>query len=139
LPEAKRLGMGVVIIKVFARGELLARPAAEEDPTGLARDMIAFVLENQQVDCCLCGVHTEEHVRENFSASWTALTPRPANGWPGSRRRAWPGPMVGWNPPGFPHTTAEMSAAVARSQPNGPLRSADFGQGFVGAGHLTDR
>ena len=35
---------------------------------------IAFVLENRQVDCCICGVHTEEHVREHFSASWTGLT-----------------------------------------------------------------
>jgi aryl-alcohol dehydrogenase-like predicted oxidoreductase len=75
LPEAKRLGLGVVTIKAFARGELLARPAAKEDPAGLARDMLAFVLENRQVDCCICGVHTEEHVRENLSASWTGLTP----------------------------------------------------------------
>jgi aryl-alcohol dehydrogenase-like predicted oxidoreductase len=74
LPEAKRLGLGVVTIKALARGELLARPAAKEDPVGLARDMLAFVLENGQVDCCICGVHTEAHVRENFSASWTGLT-----------------------------------------------------------------
>ena len=73
--EARRLGLGVVTIKALARGELLNRPAALEDRAGLARDMIAFVLENPQVDCCICGVHTEEHVRENFSASWTKLTP----------------------------------------------------------------
>ncbi len=65
----------MVTIKAFARGELLSIPAALENPAGLARDMIAFVLENRQVDCCICGVHTEEHVRENFSASWTPLTP----------------------------------------------------------------
>jgi len=74
-PEAKKLGLGIVTIKPLARGELLAIPAAQENSAGLARDMIAFVLENRQVDCCICGVHTEEQVRENFSASWTALTP----------------------------------------------------------------
>ena len=74
LPEAKKLGLGVVTIKAFARGELLTLPAAKENPEGLARDLVAFVLENRQVDCCICGVHTEEHVRENFSASWTGLT-----------------------------------------------------------------
>ncbi|MGA2258637.1 MAG: aldo/keto reductase, partial [Thermoguttaceae bacterium] len=66
LPEAKRLGLGVVTIKAFARGLLFSSPVAEADPRGLARDMIAFVLENRQVDCCICGVHTEQHVRENF-------------------------------------------------------------------------
>jgi uncharacterized protein len=74
LPEAKRLGLGVVTIKAMARGELLATPAAQQEPADLARDMLAFVLENRQVDCCICGVHTEQHVRENFSASWTPLT-----------------------------------------------------------------
>lgn len=74
LPTAKQLGMGVVTIKAFARGELFSAPAAQENPKDLARDMIAFVLENRQVDCCICGVHTVEHVRENFSASWTGLT-----------------------------------------------------------------
>jgi aryl-alcohol dehydrogenase-like predicted oxidoreductase len=37
--------------------------------------MIALVLQEPQVDVCLCGVHTAAHVRENLSASWTALTP----------------------------------------------------------------
>lgn len=74
LPEAKRLGMGVVTIKAFARGVLFSAPAAQENAQNLGRDMIAFVLENRQVDCCICGVHTEQHVRENFSASWTPLT-----------------------------------------------------------------
>ncbi len=74
LPEAKKLGLGVVTIKAFARGLLFSSLAALADPGGLARDMIAFVLENRQVDCCICGVHTEGHVRENFSASWTRLT-----------------------------------------------------------------
>jgi len=74
LPEARRLGMGVVTIKAFARGELFTREPALKDSEGLGRDMLAFVLENRQVDCCICGVHTEAHVRENFSASWTPLT-----------------------------------------------------------------
>ena len=43
--------------------------------TGLARDMIAFVLENPQVDLCTCGVHTLGHVNENLSASGMKLTP----------------------------------------------------------------
>ena len=66
----------MVTIKAFARGELLTVPPALESPAGLARDMIAFVLENRQVDCCICGVHTLDHVRENFTASWTGLTPQ---------------------------------------------------------------
>jgi aryl-alcohol dehydrogenase-like predicted oxidoreductase len=37
--------------------------------------MVAFVLENKQVDICTCGLHTLEQMRENFSASWTPLTP----------------------------------------------------------------
>ena len=73
LPAAKKIGLGTVTIKPFARGALLK----DRDPgaAGLARDMIAFVLDNRQVDCCICGVHTEAHVRENLSASWTKLSP----------------------------------------------------------------
>jgi len=37
--------------------------------------MISFVLENKLVDICTCGVHTIEQGRENFSASWTKLSP----------------------------------------------------------------
>jgi len=73
-PEARRLGLGMVVIKAFARGELFAAPAARQNPRDLARDLIAFVLENRQVDCCICGMHTAAQVRENFSASWTPLT-----------------------------------------------------------------
>ncbi len=75
IPAAKKAGLGMVTIKPFARGALLEghEPAGSE--TGLARDMMAFVLENPEIDCCICGVHTEAHVRENFSASWTKLTP----------------------------------------------------------------
>lgn len=73
IPAAKKAGLGMVTIKPFARGALLeGRNPAD---AGLARDMIAFVLENPGLDCCICGVHTEAHVRENFSASWTKLTP----------------------------------------------------------------
>ena len=42
---------------------------------GLPRDMIAFVLENDQVDICTCGVHSVAQVKENFSASWTKISP----------------------------------------------------------------
>ena len=75
IPAAKKAGLGMVTIKPFARGALFKDRDLAGADTGLARDMIAFVLENPQVDCCICGVHTEEHVRENFSASWTKLTP----------------------------------------------------------------
>ena len=37
--------------------------------------MIAFVLENELVDICTCGVHTIEQTRENFSASAVKLSP----------------------------------------------------------------
>jgi aryl-alcohol dehydrogenase-like predicted oxidoreductase len=74
IPAAKRAGLGMVTIKPFARGALLA----DRDPArdaGLARDMVAFVLENPLIDVCICGVHTDAHVKENFSASWTPLSP----------------------------------------------------------------
>ena len=74
LPEAKRLGMGVITIKALARGELLKDADLAGRDAGIARDMIAFVLENPSVDCCIFGMHTEEHVRENLSACWTPVT-----------------------------------------------------------------
>ncbi len=74
LPEAKRLGMGVITIKALARGELLKDADLAGRDAGIPRDMIAFVLENQSVDCCIFGMHTETHVRENLAASWTPLT-----------------------------------------------------------------
>jgi aryl-alcohol dehydrogenase-like predicted oxidoreductase len=75
IPEARKAGLGMITIKPFARGALLEGRDLAGSDAGLARDMIAFVLENPQVDCCICGVHTEAHVRENFSASWTRLNP----------------------------------------------------------------
>ena len=75
LQAAKKKNLGTITIKPFARGSLLkGRDLAQAD-SGLPRDMISFVLENPQVDLCTCGVHTLDHVRENFSASWTKLTP----------------------------------------------------------------
>lgn len=71
----KKVGLGMVTIKPFARGALLEGRDLAGGDAGLARDMVAFVLENSLVDCCICGVHTEAHVRENFSASRTRLTP----------------------------------------------------------------
>jgi len=75
MPEAKKKKMGIVTIKPFARGSLLKKKDLEGADKGLPRDMIRFVLENEQVDCCTCGVHTLAQVLENFSASWTELTP----------------------------------------------------------------
>lgn len=75
IPAAKKVGLGMVTIKPFARGALLKGRDLTGADAGLARDMLAFVLENEMVDTCICGVHTEAHVRENFSASWTRLTP----------------------------------------------------------------
>jgi predicted aldo/keto reductase-like oxidoreductase len=72
LPAAKKKNLGVITIKPFARGSLLKKPGL---PKGTARDMVAFVLQNEHVDICTCGLHTLEQMRENFSASWTPLTP----------------------------------------------------------------
>jgi aryl-alcohol dehydrogenase-like predicted oxidoreductase len=96
---AKKRNLGTITIKPFARGALLtgrglgiadatcglagSSPAAglrmnpdlDNARAGLARDMISFVLENQQVDICTCGVHALGQVREDFSAAWTKLTP----------------------------------------------------------------
>ena len=75
MPEAKRVGLGMITIKPFARGALLEGRDLTGTDSGLARNMLAFVLENPSVDCCICGVHTEAHVRENFSASGATLRP----------------------------------------------------------------
>ena len=76
LPEAKKLGLGIVTIKAMARGELLRTRDLDGADASLARDLIAFVLENPHVDCCIAGVHTEAQVTENLSASWTKITPQ---------------------------------------------------------------
>jgi len=75
LPEAMKKKLGVITIKPFARGSLLQKRDLEGADAGLPRDMMAFVLENRMVHICTCGVHTLAQVRENFSASWTGLTP----------------------------------------------------------------
>jgi aryl-alcohol dehydrogenase-like predicted oxidoreductase len=75
LPAAKKKNLGVITIKPFARGSLFKLIDPERDASGLGRDMIAFVLEHELVDICTCGVHTLAQVEENFSASWTKLTP----------------------------------------------------------------
>jgi aryl-alcohol dehydrogenase-like predicted oxidoreductase len=75
LAAAKKKHLGVITIKPFARGALLAGRDLDHSDAGLARDMIAFVLDNPNVDVCTCGVHTLGQVRENFSASWTKLSP----------------------------------------------------------------
>jgi predicted aldo/keto reductase-like oxidoreductase len=75
LPAAKRKEMGTITIKPFARGALLKALDLTGADAGVPRDMVAFVLENEHVDICTCGVHTKAQVEENFSASWTRLTP----------------------------------------------------------------
>ncbi|UCG56741.1 MAG: aldo/keto reductase [Phycisphaerales bacterium] len=75
LPAAKKKGLGVITIKPFARGHLLTDLDLKGADAGVPRDMIAFVLQNEHVDICTCGLHTIEHVRENLSASWTKLSP----------------------------------------------------------------
>jgi aryl-alcohol dehydrogenase-like predicted oxidoreductase len=75
LPVAKKKNMGVITIKPFARGSLLKKKDLAGSDAGLPRDMMAFVLENKHVDICTCGMHTTAQVVENFSASWTKLTP----------------------------------------------------------------
>jgi len=74
MPLAKKAGLGVVTIKPFARGSLLKGRDLQGDEAGLPRDMIAFVLQNEHLDVCICGVHALDQVKENFSASWTGLT-----------------------------------------------------------------
>ena len=39
-------------------------------------ERLAFVLEDENVSACICGVHTVDQVKENFSASWTKLSPQ---------------------------------------------------------------
>ncbi|MHC4745576.1 MAG: aldo/keto reductase, partial [Planctomycetota bacterium] len=80
LPEAKKKNLGVITIKPFARGELLKKLDLKGAHAGVPRDMIASVLEDKNVDCCTCGVHTIEQTRENLSASWTKLTPAARKG-----------------------------------------------------------
>jgi predicted aldo/keto reductase-like oxidoreductase len=75
LPAAKAKQMGVITIKPFARGSLLKKRDLQGADAGLARDMIAFVLENELVDICTCGVDSLAQLHENLSASWTGLTP----------------------------------------------------------------
>lgn len=75
LPAAKKKSLGTITIKPFARGSLLKKRDLEGADAGLPRDMIAFVLENEQVDICTCGAHTLAQFKENFSAAWTKLTP----------------------------------------------------------------
>jgi len=75
IPEARKAGLGVITIKPLARGSLLKKGDTAGQGVSMARDMIAFVLSNPQVDVCLCGVHTLAQMRENFSASWTKLSP----------------------------------------------------------------
>ena len=75
MPVAKKAGLGVVDDQAAGPRRSLWQIALDGADAGIARDMIAFVLENENLDVCICGVHTEAQVRENFSASWTKLSP----------------------------------------------------------------
>jgi aryl-alcohol dehydrogenase-like predicted oxidoreductase len=74
MPVAEKAGLGIVTIKAFARGELLKDRDLQGADQGLPRSMIAYVLHNKLVDCCICGVVSEVELRENLSASWSELT-----------------------------------------------------------------
>ena len=73
VPEARKVGLGVITIKPFARGSLLQNRDLEGADANLPRDMIAFILRQKDVDVCICGVHTLAQVQKNFSASWIKL------------------------------------------------------------------
>ena len=71
-PRADRAKLGIVTIKPFARGSLFKALRADEPEAtdaDLAAKMIRFVVANERVDVCLCGVHTLDHVRTNFGAA----------------------------------------------------------------------
>ena len=75
-PRADGTGLGIVTIKPFARGSLFKALRKEEPKAtdaGLAAKMIRFVVANPRVDVCICGVHTIDHVRQNFAAAATPL------------------------------------------------------------------
>jgi len=73
-PHAERARLGIVTIKPFARGSLF-KSLKKKDPNAtepnLAAQMIRFVVNNPRVDVCICGVHTLEHVKQNFGAAIT--------------------------------------------------------------------
>lgn len=74
-PVAEKHDLGIVTIKPFARGSLLEDLDLADDDKGTPRRMVAFVLRSKYVDCCLTGLHTFDQMLENFSASWTGLSP----------------------------------------------------------------
>jgi len=71
-PSADRAGLGIVTIKPFARGSLFKALKAHEPQAtdaDLAAKMIRFVLANPRVDVCIPGVHSVDHVRQDFAAA----------------------------------------------------------------------
>jgi aryl-alcohol dehydrogenase-like predicted oxidoreductase len=74
-PVAEEKNLGIVTIKPFARGSLLEELDLEGEHKGTPRRMVAFVLQNKLVDCCLTGLHTFDQMLANFSASWIGLSP----------------------------------------------------------------
>lgn len=71
---AEKHNLGIVTIKPFARGSLLEELDLQGKDKDVPRQMIAFVLRNEYVDCCLAGCHTVAQAKLNFSASWTGIT-----------------------------------------------------------------
>ncbi len=74
MPAARKVGLGVVTIKPFARGSLLKGRDLEGADADVPRDMVAFVLKNKAVDVCLCGVHSMAQMKTDFSASWAQIS-----------------------------------------------------------------
>lgn len=74
MPAAKKAGLGVITIKPFARGALLNNRDLNGRNPDLPRELLAFVLENESLDISLCGAHTLEQMKQNFSASWTTIS-----------------------------------------------------------------
>jgi aryl-alcohol dehydrogenase-like predicted oxidoreductase len=94
MPAAEKAGLGIVTIKAFARGALLEGRDLRGADAGLPRDMLGFVLRQELVDTCICGVISEAELRENLSASWTPLSPAAARRLEKLATAA--GPECGW-------------------------------------------
>jgi diketogulonate reductase-like aldo/keto reductase len=88
LPEAERLGIGVIAMTPFASGRALEQAPPEETLTSLAsagvhtwnQALIKWVLSDPRVSCTIPATSRPEHMREN------ALAGRPP--WLNEQQRA---------------------------------------------------
>ena len=78
---AVMFSLGIYFMFASVQGDfgLFRRVQIEAELVTLSqeRDRLAAevkMLENKQIDSCVCGVHTLAQVQENFSASWTCLS-----------------------------------------------------------------